>query len=421
MGSWRLPSTPRVFDRVRLGYPAVILLITILIMAVSNGLARYGHTLIVPSLRADLSLSYAMAGLLVTANFVGFLVSTIGGGLLAARFGTRRVSASGIALTALGMVGAGLAPSYAWLMVLQFVIGLGSGAYIPAMASVPLWFSARRRGIAGGAAVGGGGLGILLSGFAVPPILAVAGPAGWRATWIAFGLVTGLVALLTAIFLRNPPSVIRTARPVDGVSVWSVFRVPILWLGLLVTGGMGFSSIIYGTFFGAYGHDAVGLSTATTGRLWSLVGLLSLGSGLVWGAFSDRVGRSRGLAIVLALQGASFLLLAIWAAPAGLTVSAILIGLTLLGPQGIMVALIADNVSPRFVPAGAGLLTAGFASGQVVGPVFGGLLTDWTTTLAATFLLAAAASLAVAALATQLEGWAKRRSGRGAAAATTHR
>jgi len=69
--------------------------------------------------------------------------------------------------------------------------------------------------------------------------------------------------------------------------------------------------VVYVTFFAAHLAQAGGLSAETAGRLWGLVGLLSLVSGLLWGAVADRIGRLAGLAVVFALHATAFAVFAL--------------------------------------------------------------------------------------------------------------
>lgn len=78
----------------------------------------------------------------------------------------------------------------------------------------------------------------------------------------------------------------------------------------LVYFAFGFSYITYATFFTAHVIKAGNLTQAEAGRIWSLVGFVSLASGLIWGGVSDWIGRRAALCIVFCLHTLSFAIFA---------------------------------------------------------------------------------------------------------------
>ena len=93
-------------------YAWVVLAVATLVVFASLGLARFGYTMLLPSMQADLGLDNAQAGALATANLAGYLALAVLGGALASHFGPRVVIAAGLALAALGMLLTGLAGGF---------------------------------------------------------------------------------------------------------------------------------------------------------------------------------------------------------------------------------------------------------------------------------------------------------------------
>jgi MFS family permease len=155
----------------------------------------------------------------------------------------------------------------------------------------------------------------------------------------------------------------------------------------------GFSYVIYATFFARYLQVDAGYSADAAGRMWSVVGWISVFCGLIWGSVSDAIGRQYGLALVYLLQALSFALFALWPSPAGYWASTILFGLTAWSIPGIVSAACGDCVGARLAPAAFGFVTLFFGIGQAAGPSVAGLLADRTGSFGPAFLLAAGVAL----------------------------
>ena len=89
---------------------------------------------------------------------------------------------------------------------MRLMTGLGNGAaFVPAMALGSAWFSMERRGFATGIVSGGIGVGTLVSGLVVPPILQAFGPEGWRMSWYILGGAVLVISGVVFFFIRNRP------------------------------------------------------------------------------------------------------------------------------------------------------------------------------------------------------------------------
>jgi MFS family permease len=161
-----------------------------------------------------------------------------------------------------------------------------------------------------------------------------------------------------------------------------------MWHLAVVYVAFGLSYVIYSTFFAKYLIAEGGYSQHQAGRLWATIGWISILSGIVWGAVSDRLGRKYGLAIVYLIQAFSFTAFALWRSPPGYIASVVAFGLTGWSIPGIIAAACTDTVGARLAPAAFGFATLFFGLGQAVGPAIGGLLADSCGTFQWAFLLA---------------------------------
>jgi predicted MFS family arabinose efflux permease len=241
----------------------------------------------------------------------------------------------------------------------------------------------------------------MFTGPVAPEILARNGEDGWRWCWFLFGGITLLLALSSLALLRNRPSD-KGLRPLgedSGISedgprarglAWgSVYRSRRVWhLGMVYT-AFGFSYIIYMTFFVKYLTAEAGYSRQEAGDLFMILGGCSLFCGLIWGTVSDRIGRRPALMIVYLIQAVSFSLFALAQDRVGLTISAVLFGLTAWSIPAIMAAACGDVLGARLAPAALGFITLFFGIGQAVGPGIAGAMADVAGSFAPAFLLAA--------------------------------
>ena len=299
---------------------------------------------------------------------------------------------------------------------------------MPILAIGGRWVSPSFRGRATGLVVAGGGVGLLLAGLLVPWLLAPGDSDSWRRAW--WGLAAGVLAAaaVAAIFLRDPPAALqegeaegarpigpapadtetlgpgapspsptRASLPSDSLGA-SVYRRGAVWRLALVFGLYGVSYIVYGTFFAAH-LQRHGLDAAIAGRLWSLAGLVAIGSGLLGGALADRLGPSAALVVMFALQGVGMAMLALGDGIGWFVVSAVIYGVSLWGFPPAISKGCTELVGPMLAPAALGLMATAFALGQASGPMVAGLLADATGSLAPGLLFGALTDVLGAAVA----------------------
>lgn len=372
----------------------------------SLGLARFGYTMVLPAMQSGLGIDNTHAGGLATANLIGYLALSVLGGALAARYGPRVVITVGLTVAATGMLLTGFANSFAAAAAWRALTGIGSGASnVPVIGLLAAWFVQHRRGMAAGIGVTGSSLALIVLGLLVPHVLAAYGPNGWRVCWFIFAGITMGLAVLALAILRNCPSDLKLL-PIGaprgsaivtvkgGVLNWGrVYRSGVVWhLGMIYV-AFGFSYIIYMTFFSKYLITEGGYTQESAGRLFMLMGWLSLLCGLIWGSFSDKFGRKTALVIVYIIQAVAFGLFALWPSPPGFVFSAVLFGLTAWSIPAIMAATCGDLLGPRLAPAGLGFITLFFGIGQAAGPGVAGVIADATYSLSPALLLAAGVAL----------------------------
>jgi len=396
-----------------LHYGIIVLSLIVLAVFSALGLARFGYTSILPAMQESLKLSNMQTGELQTLNLVGYLLTVVFAGMLAARYGPRVVISVSLLIVSLSMILTGLVPAFGSACITRFFAGVGgAGGNVPAMGLVSAWFGARRRGLASGIGVAGSSIGLIVTGPLIPAILNACGPEGWRVSWYVLGALGLAACVLCALFLRNRPdemglkplgdseseTLLRNTENSATALNWGlVYKSRTLWQLAAIYCAFGFSYIIYSTFFVKYLVKEGTFTAADAGSLWMKIGVVSLASGFIWGGVSDRFGRRLTLVWIFTLQGISFTLFGLSHNLTAIYCSSILFALTAWSIPALMAALAGDAFGPRLAPAALGLMTIIFGTGQALGPYFAGVLADTTQSFSSAFVIAGAVALALGA------------------------
>jgi len=368
--------------------PAMWLLITtgMLCTLVTVVFARLAYGLIIPSMRADLDLSYAQAANLGTVTATAYLVFLLYAGIFAGRFGAKQSILLGICLAGLGFTGMSLVNTYALQMLAMALMGLGTAfAFTPLISLLGSWYP-EKRGTVIGFANSGVGIGILVSGALVPWVTESGDPDAWRTVWQLFAasaLVTFLVVLL---ILRNPP------RRTDAVSVRrgliTVYRSPHVVVIGAIYGIVGLTYIVQTLFMYSFALES-NIPALTAGQMMSMMGLISIVAGPCWGIAADRIGHANALITCMLLSVIATLMPVLWNSTAAFFVHYILMGATVSGLFTSILAASTTSVAPQYAPMAVSFVTLFFALGQLLGPALAGALIDWQNDFTLTFSISA--------------------------------
>ena len=383
-------------------YGWVIVATGMLCILAALGFGRFALGMLLPSMAASLHLSYSEMGFIGTANFLGYLAAVLLSGHWAGRIGSRKVIFLALLAVGISMSLVSRATGFSTVLLLYMVTGMGSGATnVPVMGLVSPWFSGGQRGRAAGFIVIGSGFAIMISGRLIPYVNRRIGTEGWRTSWLILGGIVLLIAFLARALLRDRPEdkglepagggapavpVRPPAEPGDG----STYRKGVIYH----LGGIyflfGFTYVIYATFTVTTLVRERGFSESVAGDFWMWVGFLSLFSGPVFGALSDRLGRKAGLIVAFSFQAVSYLLIATRLPGMFLYLSIGCYGLVAWSIPSIMAAAVGDHVGARKAAAAFGLVTFLFGLGQISGPAVAGMLAERTGSFSGSYYMAAA-------------------------------
>lgn len=314
--------------------------------------------------RGDVALAFSVAA------FVWF-VGGAPGGMLADRFGPRRVTLAGVACLVAALWLAGSAGSVGMLYA-TYSLGIGIGVglvYVPSVGAVQPWFTTHRA-LASGIAVAGIGAG----NFAVPPLVAHWIEAyGWRGAFVALALFVLVLGGVAAAAIDAPPR--AGGAPREGMALGAALKTPQFAL-LYISLAAGCVGVFVPTVhLGPFAQD-LGYSEAQGVALVSLIGLGSLIGRFLIGPFADRLGRRTSLAASYAVLGA--LLLVWWGASAYwvLALFAFLFGVFYGACVALLPTIVMDLYGARSVSGIIGCLYTGAGLGTLVGPWMAGAAFD---------------------------------------------
>jgi len=362
----------------------------LLAIAAAIGIGRFVYTPILPPMIEALGLSKTQAGLIASANFLGYLI----GALLAAMPtlpGSRRFWLIGaLTVSALTTGAMGLFGTMPAFLVLRFVGGAAS-AFVLIIASTVVLERLATAGRSGLSALhfAGVGSGIAMSAALVAAMVLLGHD--WRALWLASGAVS-LLALLAVAIMPDRAAIPAPlpARGADDTGRASLRRL------IIAYGLFGFGYIITTTFLVTIGRTTPvirGLEPV----IWIIFGLAAAPSVALWAWIARRFSISTAFALACVIEAAGVLASVAWQTAIGMLAAAILVGGTFMGitALGLIRARALATGEPRRALA---LMTGAFGLGQIVGPAFAGTLSDNLGSFAVPSIAAAAALLLAAAL-----------------------
>lgn len=338
--------------------------------------ARLAYGLLLPTMRADLGLSYQQAGNLGTINALGYFLFILPGGAAAARWGARNSVVGGLLLVATGFIGLAVASSYWVVAALMLALGMGTAyCFAPMLSLVATWFP-QRRGMMIGYMTAGIGVGLFLAGLLVPWLMGFFGAIGWRVNWGLFAAAAVATAVLVLAGVRDPPAYHDAAHKGSlAADRGLVYRNPHVIMIGLAYGVIGMSYIVQAIFMISFA-EASGIASTTAGRLFAMSGLLSVVTGPMWGRLSDSWGRGNTLLLTISLVTTAMAVPILSQSLPAFFVHFLLFGCTVNGAFTMVQAASTDHVADRHIPIAISYATLFFAGGQFLGPAIAGWLIE---------------------------------------------
>lgn len=338
-------------------------------LALAMGIGRFAYTPVLPSMQLDQGFDNQLAGIIASANYLGYFIGAFAAGAVPKQWSRTRVLRVSL-LSGLVTTAVMAATDSAWIWIaLRFLSGLASAGILVLVTATVLEHAARLgRTYLAAILFGGVGLGIAISGLAV---LLLDPRVGWRGDWLGLAGISGLLLIPAWLWIvedRGTASAAATEKPSE-----RPYGYPLIYL-ILAYFCEGAGYIVSGTFLVAIVQALPGL--AAYGEVaWIIVGLAGVPSCLLWAAFGARFGLIAALIAAHLVQACGIVLPLVSASPLIVVLAAVLFGGTFMGITTLTVGL-AGRIAPANRAQVVGRVTAAFGLGQIFGPIAAGAMAD---------------------------------------------
>ncbi|MBK1718731.1 MFS transporter [Thiocystis violacea] len=308
------PAEFRRFERLRWTIYAILIL-----AYMTAFFHRMAPGVVSADLMAAFQTSGAALGSLAAMYYYIYTAMQIPAGVLADTLGSRLAVSLGCLVAGAGSILFGLAETFEVASAGRLLVGLGvSVIFVGLMRSNTQWFSERNYGSISGLTLLLGNLGAIL---ATGPLALVLHATSWRNVFVGMGLLSVLIAILSAILVRSRPqdAGLPSVQEMDGLEPhpprdrhWlldlrGVLTTRAVWPSFFVMFGVTGSLLAFAGLWGVpLMRDAFGLDR-TQASLYTTLALAGFALGcLAMGALSDRLGRRKP--VIVAASALSLLL-----------------------------------------------------------------------------------------------------------------
>lgn len=357
-------------------------------LASAMGIGRFVYTPILPFMVENLQLSTSQAGIIASANFLGYMLGALAAAMPSLPGGRRNWFIAALAISAVTTAAMGVSGSIPVFITQRFIGGVAS-AFVLILGSALVFEKlalAHRMGLSA-LHFAGVGFGIVVSAVLVSALAAYG--YDWRVQWYASGLLS-LLALAVVIWLV--PVETEVAAPVIKTPGNGLNRR--LIVHMIAYGLFGFGYIITATFISTIVRASPELGDIEP-IIWVVVGLGAIPSVSLWNWISQRIGIYWSFSLACLVEAIGVAISVLPDNGVAVILAAVLLGGTFVGitALGLGIAGELSRGSPR---RGIAMVTAFFGLGQMIGPTFAG----YTYALGDSFLvpsLSAAFALVIAA------------------------
>ena len=270
-----------------------------------NYIDRANLAVAAPTMQRELALDAATLGLILGGFFWTYSVMQMPFGWFADRVGARISLSLAVVWWSVFTGFTAVAHSAGTLLGCRLLLGVGEAGAYPSCAKVSAnWFPRSERGLASSIFDSGSRIGSALS---LPLVTWLIGSFGWRASFIATGLL-GIVWAVFWVAIYRDPEQHRSVTPaqlerlqaergapkvVGGSQIsWaSLFRYRTIWGMMLGFFCLNFVIYFFITWFPTYLVQARGFSLAQLGTLGALPALVAIPGGWLGGFTSDALYR----------------------------------------------------------------------------------------------------------------------------------
>jgi predicted MFS family arabinose efflux permease len=339
-------------------------------MAAAMGIGRFVYTPILPGMMDGLGLSASDAGLLASANYLGYLLGAIAAAGGWAQGRERPLVLIGMALNALLAAAMGLTTALDVFLVIRFAAGVVS-AFVMVFQTTIVFARLAATGRTGLQAIhfAGVGVGIAISGL-MTGFLHMAN-ASWQQGWLWAGAISaiGFVLVLALAEPRGSPVSEPGHEP-------PLPKERGLYSVILAYGLFGFGYIVTATFLVAIVRQGEA-DRLFESVVWMATGLAGIPSLWLWSTFARRRGLVTAFVVASVVEGVGVLASVTLGSTGGPLLGGVLLGFTFIAITA-MGLQIGRQMAPRAPRRALAVMTAAFGIGQILGPIVAGYAADIT-------------------------------------------
>jgi MFS family permease len=397
-----------------------------LTLVMINYIDRSALSLVAKDVATEFNLSPVEMGYLFSSFLWSYVICLLPVGVMLDRFGARTVNSAGVAFWSLAMAATAGVWSFSSLILVRLIMGAGEATSIPSCGRIVReWMPANERGIASTIYSAGSFLGPAVGAILVA---AIASAWGWRAAFIALGVLGFVWLACNLIWFDRPEKVSwlsagerrkivdergaaprdEIAGPGDAAVIFDLLKSPSLW-GVMIVQAAGIYTLYLLLFWlPTYLQTTKHLTIMSTGLYTAAPWAIAVPLSIALGALSDRVlspaallaGRRR-LSVIGGLLLASLLLFVPFTDNIGIILALFSIALSGINASiSLNIALVTDLVHrPRDVGKAISLTVL---SGNIFGllaPIITGYVVaglgqyDWAFGIAGILLLIGALAM----------------------------
>jgi predicted MFS family arabinose efflux permease len=387
-GRWLIPFSATIF--------------AMLVLQMSN----LGSSPLLKEMQKEFKLSDSLYGTFTGMYGISALLLSVPGGMLAKRFGEKRILATGVFVVTLGLIALSQVWSVPTLFTGRAIYLLGyRPAFVCVMTAIamaaPLSLRSRSMGIVGAVTALGSAVG-------APFGSAIGADFGWRNGILAFAGMTFLGAIIFYMFynirsnqgapaIGHGPAKSQSALQKEAPKTTSIFRNPVVWALAVLEGIVGLGYFSSNFFIPGAVEMVFGRKDMTAAYILSTGFIVAICANIFFGYLMDRYNKWNvmGLMMVLLIPASlgmnSRILPVFWIA------SSIVLAVGLSAAQQCF-ALAAELVTGREMGNVMGVVSLGPGIFGYIGPQTIGWLRDWTGSFSAGWYflaIVAAVSLAI--------------------------
>ncbi len=360
-----------------------------LALAGAMGIGRFVYTPILPPMAEALDLNSSQAGLIASANYLGYLLGALCSAIPGLPGARRHWLIAGLITSAATTVGMALVSTMPAFLALRFLGGAG-GAIVIIFASTLVLerLATAREATLATTHFAGVGTGIVVSAIATSTLLALDGD--WRSLWMTTGLIAALFSVAAVLLIPGKSSLDTQSAPtVTHKTEASTSNSRAMWAFIAGYGLFGFGYVVTATFLVAIVRSEPEIRTSEP-YIWIVLGLAAIPSVAMWSRLGRRTSTGTAFIVASLVSAAGVISSVLWVSLAGVVVAATLLGGTIMGLTILSIAGVRQYATTGGHQALA-LASTSFGIGQMIGPAAAGVIANHTGSFTLPTLLAAGA------------------------------